>query len=87
MNKKLKIFIIILNFIMLIASIWWLYDKIEPEPVIVFFGQIGSIAMLIFENSISKRFEAGNLLDSDLNVENKDKVKMKDVTNSKVTVK
>jgi hypothetical protein len=87
MNKKLKIFIIILNFIMLIASIWWLYDKIEPEPVIVFFGQIASLFVLIFENPIIRKFEAGNLLDSELDVQNKDKVKMKDITKSKVTVK
>jgi hypothetical protein len=87
MNKKLKTIIIFLNFIMLIASIWWLYDKIEPEPIIVFVGQIVSLLVLFLENPITKKFEAGNLLDSELNVENKDRVKMKDITKSKVTVK
>ena len=87
MNKKLKTIIITLNFIMLIASIWWLNNKIEPEPVIVFIGQISTLIILVFESSITKKFEAENVFDSELNVENKDKVKMKDITKSRVTVK
>lgn len=87
MNKKLKTIIIILNFFMLIASICWLYNKIEPEPVIVFIGQISILIILFCENSIIKKFEAENVFDSELNVENKDKVKMKDITKSRVTVK
>ena len=43
--------------------------------------------MLFFENSITRKFEAGNIIDSELSVENKDKVKMKDVTKSKVNIK
>ncbi|WP_281225165.1 hypothetical protein [Flavobacterium aquiphilum] len=87
MNKKLKTIIIIINVIMLFVAGYWLYRDKELEPLTVVLSQGATILILFFENSITKKFEAGNLLDSELEVENKDEVKMNDITKSKVKIK
>lgn len=88
MNKTLKKILIGINILILFVAAYWIYTKKnDPEPIIVFLAQITTLLMLLFENSITRKFEAGNIIDSELSVENKDKVKMKDVTKSKVNIK
>ncbi|MDR6922069.1 hypothetical protein [Chryseobacterium sp. 2987] len=88
MNKTLKTILIIINILILFVAGYWIYTKKnDPEPIAVFLAQIATLFMLFFENSITRKFEAGNLLDSELDIENKDDVKMKDITKSKVKVK
>ena len=87
MNKKLKTIIIFINVIMLLVAGYWLYRDKEPEPLTVVLSQGVTLLILFFENSIIRKFEAGNLLDSEVDIENKDEVKMKDITKSKVKIK
>lgn len=88
MNKTLKTILIGINILILFVVAYWMYTKKnDPEPIAVFLAQITTLLMLLFENSITSKFEARNINDSELSVENKDKVKMKDVIKSKVNIK
>lgn len=87
MNIKLKTIIIFINVVMLVVAGIWLYRDKDLEPLTVVLSQGTTILVLFFEKSITRKFEAGNLSDSELEVENQDKVKLKDIIKSKVKIK
>lgn len=72
---------------MLFIAIYWFYTNTEPEPFIVILGQFTTLLILIFEKNVEKIFKSDNVLDSKLEIENKDIVKMKDITKSNIKIK
>ena len=54
MNKNLKNILIAVNVLMLILAVYWYSQNSEIEPIIIFFGQIASILILLFEGKLSE---------------------------------
>lgn len=88
MNKTLKTILIGINILILFVVAYWIYTKKnDPEPIAVFLAQITTLLMLLFENSITRKFKAGHLLESELELENQDNIKMGNITKSKLKIK
>ena len=88
MNKTLKTILIGINILIIFVASYWIYTKEnDPEPIAVFLAQTATLLMLLFENSITRKFEAGHILETELDIENKDNVKMGNITKSKLKIK
>lgn len=89
MNTRLKIFLIILNGVMLLLGIIWYNENQETEPLIVCTGQVVALVSLLFERKITEviteRISSNSKVD--IQAQSGDKITTKDINESEVKVK
>ena len=89
MNRNLKGILIAINSVMLLLAIYWYTDKGETEPIIVFWGQVATLLVLLFEKQVSniltKKIHDDS--DVDVDVQSGDNVATSNVRKSKVKIK
>jgi hypothetical protein len=56
MNKRLKVFLIFINIVMLVLAILWYVEGLEKEPLIVTLGQTATLLSRFFSKKTRKKY-------------------------------
>ena len=70
MSKSVKNFILILNLIIIILSIYWYFNPdSNVEPIVVVISQIISIVAILFGDKLINRISINKISDSDVKID------------------
>ena len=91
MDKGLKKVLIILNFIVLLLSVFWFITERSYEPVIVFISQLASILLIANESKVISTRVKGIRDNSTIDIKEKGEsnsiTNVEDVENSNVRIR
>jgi len=87
MNKRLKVFLIFINIVMLVLAILWYVEGLEKEPLIVTLGQTATLLSLVFEKQATKIFTK-NVDNSEVKIKKQkgDSIHTENVKDSKIKI-
>lgn len=91
MDKGLKKVLIILNFIVLLLSVFWFITERSYEPVIVFISQLASILLITNESKVVntnvRRVRKGSVVDIEEDGESNSITNVEDIEGSNIRIR